>query len=100
MLPPMQNPSPYRLTKHMAARMSQRGIPRELVDLVYHYGREDDDRVVLDSRALRSLLDAARHLQRTVLKALDKGGVVVVESRGSLLTTYNLDQLGHGGRHG
>lgn len=69
--------------------MSQRGIPRELVDLVYQFGREEQDKIVLDGRDLRSLLDAVRCLQRTVIKAIDKGGVAVVEAEGALLTTYN-----------
>lgn len=83
-------------TKHMQARMSQRGIPRELVELVRQFGRDDQDRLVLDRRALRCLLDEVRGLERTVLKALDKGGIVVVECGNALITTYNLDSFDRG----
>lgn len=57
--------------------MSQRGIPGDLVDLVRRYGRDEQDAVVLDRNGLRDLLEEVRALQRTVMKAIDKGGVVV-----------------------
>jgi hypothetical protein len=82
------SPLPH-LTKHMQARMSQRGIPGDLVDLVRQFGRDDQDRLVLNRKDLRGLLDEVRGLERVVLKALDKGGVVVVEADGALVTAYN-----------
>jgi hypothetical protein len=80
-------------TKHMQARMSQRGIPAALVNLVREFGRDDQDRLVLNRRDLRGLLSEVRGLERVVLKALDKGGVVVVEADGSLITAYNADSF-------
>lgn len=85
----MENISPPHSTKHMQARMSQRGIPGELIDLVRRYGRDDRDRLILNRKDLRGLLEEVRGLERTVIKALDKGGVVVVETDGALITTYN-----------
>lgn len=76
-------------TKHFRARMAQRGIPGELVDLVRQYGRDDQDRLVLGRKELQNLLDGVRGLQRVVMKALDKGGLVVIETDGALITTYN-----------
>jgi len=80
-----------RSTKHFQARMSQRGIPGDLVELVRRYGRDDQDRLILDRKDVRRLLDGVRDLQRVVMKALDKGGVVVVEANGALITAYNVD---------
>lgn len=77
----------------MRARMSQRGIPGELVDLVQRHGRDERGKTVLNKRDLRGLLDDVRSLQRVVMKALDKGGLVVVESDGALITTYNIDSF-------
>jgi hypothetical protein len=73
--------------------MSQRGIPGELVELVQQHGRDEQGKLVLNRRDLRSLLNAVRELQRVVIKALDKGGVVVVEAEGALITTYNVDSF-------
>ena len=90
------NASAAQPTKHFRARMSQRGIPGDLVDLVRRYGRDDQDRLILSRKDLRGLLEGMSALRRVVVKALDKGGLVVVEEDGVLITTYNLD----GGRHG
>jgi len=86
----MHSASPTRTTKHMQARMSQRGIPGDLVNLVRQFGRDDHDRTVLGRKDLHGLLNEVRGLERLVLKALDKGGVVVVEADGALITTYNV----------
>ena len=88
------------LTKHCAARMSQRGIPGDLVSLVCSFGRDDQDKLILDRRDLKSLLAELRVLERTVIKALDKGGVVVVETGGALVTAYNADSYDRSRAHG
>ena len=47
--------------------------------------------MLLDRNGLRDLLEEVRTLQRTVMRAIDKGGVVVIEAEGTLVTTYNRD---------
>jgi hypothetical protein len=37
------------------------------------------------------MLAALKQTERTVIRALDKGGVVVVEDGGQLITTYRTD---------
>jgi hypothetical protein len=76
-------------TKHMQTRMSQRGISGDMVELARRFGRDDPDKFVLDRKGLRNLLDELRGLERKVIKALDKGGIVVVETDGALITTYS-----------
>ena len=44
---------------------------------------------MLTRRGLEQILDALRQTERTVIRALDKGGVVVVEDGGQLITTYS-----------
>jgi hypothetical protein len=94
----MHSATTTRMTRHMQARMSQRGIPGELVDLVRQYGRADRDRLVLNRRDLRGLLGKVRDLERMAIKALDKRGVVV-EADGALATTYNADSFDPRGSH-
>jgi hypothetical protein len=84
----------------MQARMSQRGIPGELIELVQQHGRDEQGKLVLNRKDLRSLLHAVRDLQRVVMKALDKGGLVVVEAEGTLITTYNFDSFDPGRAYG
>lgn len=78
-------------TKHIQQRMSQRGISQEMVDLVLNYGESEGDKVILNSKASARLMRAARALA----KILDKGGLVVVTSGDSQLTTYNYQGRSH-----
>lgn len=76
------------ITRHMHARMNQRGIPGELVDLVLSHGHWEGDACTLGRKDLRKLKDDVEQLRSIVLKALDKGGLAVVESGGALVTAY------------
>ena len=78
-------------TRHIGKRMSQRGIRQVLVELTVQYGEDVDDRCVLGRKGLKLLLGELRELLRTIMQALDKGGVVVVQADGALITAYNVD---------
>src|SRR5256885_8060190 len=75
-------------TRHMLTRMNQRGIGQDLIDLALHYGERQDEKHILNRKSLERLLAELRQLERTVIRALDKGGIVVVEELGQLITTY------------
>jgi hypothetical protein len=87
----MKGRSTLYITRHMHARMSQRGIPGTLVHLVRQYGRYHQDRLILNRKDLNALLGQLSQLKQVVLKARDKGGLVVVEADGALITAYNLE---------
>lgn len=76
-------------TRHFEARMSQRGITRDIVELVLEYGEVEQDKRVLGRRELVQLIDHLDDLKRTALRAMDKGGIVVVEAEGRLVTAYS-----------
>jgi len=79
-------------TRHIGKRMSQRGIRMILVNLALRFGQNVQNRHVLGRQGLQLLLRELRDLERTAMRALDKGGLVVVEGDdGTLITTYNLD---------
>lgn len=78
-------------TRHMQVRMSQRGIRQELITLTQRFGEPVQDKIVLSRKGIQTLLEELRELQRVAMRALDKGGVVVIESGETLITTYNLD---------
>jgi hypothetical protein len=77
------------MTKHMNARMNQRGITRQLVDLALAHGDWNHDECRLDPKRLRMLISDLDALRASALRALDKGGVAVVETGGKLVTTYS-----------
>lgn len=78
-------------TQHIKQRMAQRGVTQAMVDLVVRYGDLEGDRVVLSRKASEELM---REL-RTLAKILDKGGLVVVSSGGTQITTYNYQGRNH-----
>lgn len=78
-------------TRHLQQRMSQRGISLELLEFARQFGEPNQDKVVLNRKGLGRLLEAIRGFERTAKKALDKGGIVVVEDGEALITTYRLD---------
>ena len=78
-------------TRHIQKRMSQRAIREEMVDLTMKFGVRQQDKVILNKKALQELLGELENIKKTAQKMVEKGGVVVVESDGNLITTYRLD---------
>ena len=77
-------------TRHFAQRMSQRGVSREMVELVRDYGVPEGDKLVLGRRDAAKAIDQLMQKLRVLKRIQDKGGLVVVETGESLITTYNL----------
>jgi hypothetical protein len=89
------------LTRHIQAQMSRRGIRKDLLEFAQQFGEPDQDKTVLRRKALSNLIEELRQLERLALRALDKGGLVVVESGDTLITTYRLDSYDRSkARHG
>ena len=88
--------------------MSQRGIHKELIDLVLIYGHLKKDKLILNNKRLEKHLKKldthyrrvkrsgnTLHLENltksrsTLLKLRDKGGLTLVVMGETLITTYN-----------
>jgi len=78
------------MTQHMDHRMNQRGITADLVSLALKYGEWSGDRCRLGARSLKMMIENLEREKAMMLKALDKGGLVVVEAGGQEITTYPL----------
>jgi Domain of unknown function (DUF4258) len=78
-----------QMTGHIQQRMSQRGVSRDMVELVLTHGTLEQDKHVLGRSEALHLLEAFQRQMRIVKKILDKGGVTVVAEDGALVTTYN-----------
>lgn len=72
-------------TKHFRQRMGQRGISQAMIDLVLGYGDNEGSKVVLSRKKSEQLREALR----TLMKIVDKGGLVVVAEGDAQITTYN-----------
>jgi hypothetical protein len=82
-------------TEHMKQRMAQRGINREMVDLVLDFGTPKQDKFILGRDEAQEQLRELQHAMRVLKKILDKGGVTVVTEGDALITTYNCNSRRH-----
>jgi len=78
------------MTHHMNIRMNQRGITGDLVSLALHHGEWSGDRCRLDRKGLKRLIAEIDQTRALALRALDKGGLEVVEADACLITTYRV----------
>jgi len=77
-------------TKHCQARMSQRGLPKRLLDLVLEFGKNNGDKLILNKKATQKVIDEIDSIRKELLRVMDKGGVIVVLDNDTLITTYNI----------
>ncbi len=77
-------------TKHCQARMSQRGLPKRLLDLVLEFGKDKGDKLILNKKATQKVIDEIDSIRKELLRVMDKGGVTVVLDNDTLITTYNI----------
>lgn len=80
-------------TRHIQSRMSQRGINQGIIDLTVQFGVIENDKIVVSEKQLKALITRLDQVRSTAVKAIDKGGMVVVSSGldGTLITAYVLD---------
>jgi len=98
------------LTHHVKEKMSQRGIHKQLIDVVLIYGKVKKDKVILNNKQLDKLLRRLdKHYRRVksfgnrlhlnnlnkirslLLKIRDKRGITLIVVGEVLITTYNTD---------
>ena len=80
-------------TRHMATRMNQRGFTSELVGLAKNYGVQQEadgaQKYVLSRKGIDQMLRELDKQRSRLVKARDKGGVVVVASEDDVdITVY------------
>lgn len=77
-----------RMTTHFDARMNQRGIRKDLVDLALDLGDFEGDRCVLPPKMIDAEIVDLQHRMKLLTDARRKGGLVVVTEGEALITTY------------
>jgi hypothetical protein len=76
-------------TKHCYARMSQRGLPKRLIELVLEFGKDSGDKLILNKKATQKVINEIDMMRKELLRIIDKGGVTVVVDNDTLITAYN-----------
>lgn len=82
-----------QMTAHIDARMNQRGIRKDLVELALDLGEIEGDRYVLTSKMIDAELEDVRRRMKVLTEARKKGGVVVVADGEALITTYRANSF-------
>lgn len=90
-------------TRHIHTRMNQRGIDQQLVTLARDFGKtiqsNGAEKHLLTRKGVDATLKRLDRLRGSLLKARDKGGVVLVDGRdGVEITTYRLNSYRRSGR--
>ena len=85
----MRDERMMKWTIHAQQRMNQRGINREMMELVMEYGKIDLDKRVLGRKDAQSLLTQMQEQMRVLKKIIDNGGIVVIAENDNWITTYN-----------
>jgi hypothetical protein len=62
-----------------------------MVELAQLHGIPHGDKLVLGRKQIQSVLEALDRERKELIRAIDKGGVIVVESGGALITAYDFD---------
>lgn len=80
------------MTHHMDVRMNQRGITADLVNFALEHGEWKGDRCRLDRKGLKRLIANIDQTRSVAIRALDKGGLEVIEADARLITTYQMSK--------
>lgn len=83
------NYAPMFFTNHCQVRMSQRGLTKRLIDLVFEFGKSQGDKLILNKKTTQKVIHELDVLKKELLKIIDKGGVTIVIEDESLITAYN-----------
>jgi len=80
-------------TKHFGDRLQQRGIRVKTVGLARQYGIPDGDKLILGRKQILIRLNELDQERKELIRAMDKGGVIVVERGETLITAYDFDSF-------
>ena len=79
-------------TTHCQARMSQRGLPIRLINLVLEYGNDNGDKLILNKKTTQKIIDEIDIKRKDLIKVMDKGGITIVVDNDLLVTAYNTNR--------
>ena len=78
-------------TRHIHQRMNQRGIQQAMLDLVKRFGVDNGDKTILNKKALQCAITECQRLEKIMHKMEEQGGLVLIESADTEITTYSLN---------
>lgn len=81
------------ISRHAHKRMNERMIRMSMVDMVLHFGSEsrDGEKIILDKKTIETMIDSITDIKKQLEKMKNRGGITLVESENTLITTYYND---------
>jgi hypothetical protein len=89
----MNMESTMQISTHCDARMNQRGIKKDLIDLTLDLGDVDGDRYILTSKIIDLEISDLQRRMHLLDEARRKGGVTVVTVGNTVITTYRTNSF-------
>lgn len=77
-----------QISTHCDARMNQRGIRKDLINLTLDLGDVEGDRYVLTSKIIDMEISDLQHRMHLLDEARRKGGITVVAAGRTAITAY------------
>lgn len=78
-----------KMTKHVSQRMNQRGINRNMLDMVLEFGTPHNDRYSLNKKEANQAIARLQRKLTDLKKIADKGGITVVMENNTCITAWN-----------
>ena len=78
-------------TRHIQQRMNQRAITSQMLEIVKKFGVDDGDKTYLNRKGLDAAMNELKRISQQMQKMRSRGGIVLVESGDTEITTYALD---------
>ena len=78
-------------TRHIHKRMTQRAIHQTYLELVKSFGIPEGDKIILNQKGIDAALREIKIITANLQKMRPRGGIVLVEDKGSEITTYSLN---------
>ena len=76
-------------TQHFNQRMNHRGMTKKMIELVFTYGDIRNDKIFLNRKLIKHLINKCILDKKTLLKVLEKGGICLIYKNNCFITTYN-----------
>ncbi len=72
-----------KTTKHSLARMSQRGLTKQLIELVVEFGKDKGDKVILNKKMTQKVISEIDSLRKELIRVIDNDAIITAYNTNS-----------------
>ena len=78
-----------KMTRHAVQRMNQRGINKNMLDMVMEFGTPHNGRYSLNKKEANQVIVRLQRMLNDLKRIADKGGITVVMENDTYITAWN-----------